>query len=48
MEEIGKPKIKSTNFIWFASKRECPSALSVCFAAVNKNKKQCELQASLS
>lgn len=38
MEETGKPQIKSTNFIWFASKRECPSALSVCFVAVNKNK----------
>lgn len=48
MEEIGKPKIKSTNFIWFVSKRECPSALSVCFVAGNKNKKQYELQEYLA
>lgn len=46
MEEIGKPKIKSTNFIWFASKRNCPSVPPVCFVAENKKNKNAMWMAS--
>lgn len=36
--KTAKPKIKSTNFIWFASMKHCPSALFVYFVAASEKK----------